>query len=121
MTYFKNLAKIVGITILMLLGISFLNTILYYFDIISSSVSSVIKLITPLISFFLGSYLLGKKAEKKGFLEGLKLGGILILFFLIVSILTKHNFSIKMMFYYFILLFTASVGGMAGINRKKEN
>ncbi len=121
MAYLKNLSKILGITILMILGLSFLNTILYYFDIIASSVSSVMKLITPLISFFIGSYFLGKKAKKKGFLEGLKLGGILILLFLIIGSLTKHSFSIKMMFYYFILLFTASVGGMAGINRKKEN
>ena len=121
MTYFKNLAKIVGITIFMILGISLLNTTLYYFDIISSSVSSIIKLMTPLISFFLGSYFLGKKAEKKGFLEGIKLSGIIILLFLIASSLTGHNFSLKMMFYYFILLFTASVGGMAGINRKKED
>lgn len=119
--YLKRLGKILLLTISLILILSFFTTILYYFNLLSSQIYNILKLFISLFSLFIGSYQIGKKAEKKGILEGIKLGGILIFLFLILhSILFQENLNFKLFFYDLILLLTSAIGGMLGINQKKE-
>ena len=73
MNYIKN----IGISFLFITGIilvlTLLISILNYFNIITGSFLSVFKILTCIISLFVGGFVIGKNSNKKGWLEGLKL------------------------------------------------
>lgn len=74
----------------------------------------------PILAMFTSGYKIGKSSEKKGYLEGIKIGGIIILNFLVL-VLLLDKFSLKSLLYYLILLLTSILSSMIGINRKKTN
>lgn len=96
-------------------------TILYYFNITSSSFNNILKIIIFILSFISVGISIGKKANKKGWLEGLKIAGILVAFFLITSLILRYDFNIKQILYYIICILTIVLGSMIGINFKKNN
>lgn len=121
MNYLKN----VGISILYVLGIlfvlTFLITVLNYFNLISGKTLSIFKISILFLSMFIGGFIIGKKSQTKGWLEGLKLGLIL----LIVSILFNYlafdkGFQIKNIVYDIILLISCMFGSMIGINKSPQ-
>jgi putative membrane protein (TIGR04086 family) len=116
----KNLIMSVGYFFGTVLVSTIILTILNYFNILGDGFISGLKFAIPEISICIISYLLGKKALKRGYLEGGKLGGIIILIFLIISAIVK-NFKFRSLIYYLILLLSASLSSMFGINRKKES
>lgn len=120
MTYIKNLLKALLFNSLLILLLSFILTILYHTNIISNSIYRISCFIIPSITLFITTFLLGKKATKKGWLEGLKLGSLTILIFLIITSTTATNISLKISLYYFILLLVSITGAMIGINQKSE-
>lgn len=95
-------------------------TLLNYFNIINSKIISIVKFILPIISMFISSYKLGKVSNKNGYLEGLKLGSIIILIFMLLVIILD-SLELKSIFYYLILLLTSAMSSMIGINKKKAN
>ncbi len=101
-----------------LIGTIFI-TIFNYFNILNNNIITSLKLIIPLLSLFISSYILGTKSNKRGYIEGLKLGSIIIIIFLVVTLITK-SFTIRTLLYYSILLLTSTLGSMIGINKKKK-
>ena len=120
MNYLKKLGKIVITTILSIIILGFILTILYYFDVINNNIYNIIKMIIVLLSLFINAYLLGKSSTKYGLVEGLKLGGIILIIMFILKITTNSSFDIRTIIYSIILLLTSSIGSIIGIN-KKEN
>ena len=111
---FISLIYIVSI----LLFLTLILTIFNYFSIINNT--SIFKILMPIISTFMGGLIIGIKSNKKGFIEGLKLGSIFILILLILNIILFH-FKFKSLLYYLILIITTTLGSMMGINIKKSN
>ena len=100
-------------------GLSFLLTILNYFNIFNASIISVLKLVVPGVSMLISGYIMGSHSKEKGYLEGIKIGiSVMVIFVLIVLLLDK--LSIKSWIYYAILLLVAIMGSMIGINKKKN-
>ena len=82
----------------------------------------MIIVLTTTISTAVGSYILGKKTQEKGYLEGIKFGIILILLMWIISFLAfDQSFSISSIIYYLIFVITSSIGSMFGINKKTND
>ena len=96
-----------------------LITTLYYFNAISPVTYNILKIVFLLASLFINSFILGRKSEKKGFIEGIKLSIPLITIFLITTVI-NNSFSLKILLYYLIIILTASFGSIVGINTKKE-
>ena len=114
-TYIKNLAISL---IFIFLSLLLLST-LYYFNILSSNLVSYLRPLVILVNIFIGSYIIGKKTDKNGYLAGIKYGGsILFVFFLISLFLFRCFFRIRFILYDLILLITAIFGSMIGINKK---
>lgn len=110
------------ITISFIILFTFIVTILNYINFFNTNITNIIKILIPIISIFIGSFLIGKNSNQKGYIEGLKYGSIFIIFFVILNlILSNANFQIKSLLYYLILLIVSSIGGMFGINKKKTN
>ena len=93
-------------------------TTLNYFSIINNKTISVIKFLIPIIATIISSYRLGKLSEKKGYLEGIKFGGIIVLIFVLL-VISLDKLEIKNIIYYGILLLTSIISSTIGINRKK--
>ena len=112
--YLKSLAYI----FVPILVLNIFITILYYFNIIGTTPNNILKLIIVLIGMFIGGIYIGSKAEKKGWLEGLKTGAIIAVSFFIISFLAFGiGLTFKTFIYYLILNVTAMLGSMVGINR----
>ena len=107
------------IVIISILLMTLITTIFYYLNIIPAKTYNLIKLITFLLTLFINSFILGKKAKNKGYIEGIKLASFIIIIFMIISLLLK-SFSLKYILYYLIILTTSVFGGIVGISTKKE-
>ena len=116
MTKFKDLLKstlyFIGIIIISTIFI----TIIDYFSLFNTS---IIKLIVPILSIFISSYILGIKTIKLGYLSGIKLSSIIIILFLSL-ILILDKFNIKTLLYYLILILTSILGSMIGKLKNKS-
>ena len=119
MKYLNSILKVLLINILLILLLSSFTTLLYYFNLLSSGVYNIFKLLIPLSSIFITTISFTKKVKEKGWFEGLKLGLLLIIVFIAISSFANTSFSIKMMLYYLIILITAILGGMIGINKSE--
>ena len=106
-------------TLCILIGSTIVITILNYFNILMGNVLKITELLIPIISIFIGSYILGKSSNNKGYIEGLKYGVVWIILFLIINLISK-NFTYLSLIYYLILIIIAIVSSIIGINRRKN-
>ena len=77
-------------TLCILIGCAIIMTILNYFNILMGNVLKITELLIPIISIFIGSYILGKSSNNKGYIEGLKYGMAWIILFLIINLISKN-------------------------------
>ena len=122
MKYLKKLGfsfiYIIGTILLM----TFIITILNYFNIISDKIISIFKILIPIFALFVGGFYIGKNSNSKGYLEGIKLGLIFSIFLLIFNFLAFNNsFKIKYLLFYLIIISSCTLGSMIGINKRKKN
>ena len=118
--------KVLGISIGYILGISFVLTFLItlfsYFNILGEKATNTLLLLSTIISMIIGGIIIGKNSNKKGFIEGLKLGLIITILFLLFGYLgIKYNYKLNDIIYYLILITSSTLGSMIGINKKKKN
>ena len=106
-------------TLCILIGSTIIITILNYFNILMGNVLKITELLIPIISIFIGSYILGKSSNNKGYIEGLKYGMAWLILFLIINLISK-NFTYLSLIYYLILIIIAIVSSIIGINRRKN-
>ena len=122
MKYLKNLGISFLYIISSILILTFILTVFNYFNIISDKIVSIFKIIIPIISLFIGGFYIGKKSNKSGYIQGLKLRLIFSIFIIIFNFLAfDSSFKLKYILFYIILMTTSILGSMIGINRKKEN
>lgn len=100
---------------------TFIVTLFNYFNLLSSNVANTLILIIVIVSLFIGSFLLGKKSNKKGYLEGIKYSVIFILFLVIINLIFIKVFEIKSLIYFLIIIISSTFGSMLGINKKGTN
>jgi len=116
-----NYLKNIGYILLGLLVMTIITTILNYFNILNGNLLKIISVIIMGLSLLIGGFLTGSKANKKGYLEGIKFGLIMIVIILILNLLIfKNEFKLINILYYFGLLLLSTIGAMFGINRKKN-
>ncbi len=100
---------------------SVLITVLYYFDLLGKSMFNWVILVSLIVSLFIGGVYIGKNTSNKGYLEGMKLGLMIVVFFFISGFLMFDvMFSLKEFVYYVIIMISATLGSMFGINKRKD-
>ena len=100
-------------------SLTLILTILYYFNIINSNLNNIFKIIIFIITFLLSGIYIGKRSNKKYYLEGLKISFINIILFILISLLLKNNFNIKQFIYYLLIIIITTFGSIISINLKK--
>ena len=117
MKYLKAFLIVLLTTIL----VNILFSSLCYFDIIGNTTNSVLKILSILIFSFISGLYIGIKSSNKGYLEGIKVGLITILFMILLSYLGfNDNFNMIKILYYFLILLVTIIGSVIGINKKEK-
>ena len=100
------------------LVLTLLITILYYFDILNNQIIKYFKIVIVILSCLLGGFIIGRNSTSKGYLNGIKLSGIIIVTLLIFNLILG-GFKWYHLVYYLIILVTTTIGSMLGISLKK--
>ena len=117
----KNILKGSLYILISILILTFITTLFSYVNIISDKIISIIQILISIISYFIGGIIIGKRTLKKRYIEGLKLGLIFSLLLIIFNLIFLSNsFKIKYLLYYFILIFSSTLGSMICINKKNN-
>ena len=112
-----NYLKYVGIFLIIELALTFITSLLNLLG-LNSGITSIILFVSNIILSFYNAF----KKQRKGLIEGIILGGILIvLMFLIKIILFTGGIGIPTLIYYLILFVTSILAGMFGVNKKADN
>ncbi len=83
--------------------------------------NSIVKInfvVISIITLILG-VIEGKKTSKKGYLEGLKIGGIVISILFLLNLILYRSFSLYILLYYLVIIASTTIGSMIGINLKR--
>ncbi len=116
----KNLLKYLGYYTLFLITLVFITSLLNLIG-VNSTITNLLIFIFNISLFFIFGLKNGKKANNKGYLAGLKVGGLFLLVLLIISLFTSKNiFSLTTIIYYLVLILASTLGGSLGINKKSE-
>ena len=117
MRYLKILGKSLLYMITITITLTFIITILSYFNILSDNTVKVFKLLSIIIGVFIGGFIAGKNTNNKGYIEGIKLGIIIILLLCILSLLL-NCLNINSILYYTIIVISTIFGSMIGALKK---
>ena len=122
MLFLKKLGKSFLVSLIILLGLTLIITIFNYIGLLSLNIVNIFSYITPFIALFIGGVLMGKESVNKGWLEGIKFGLICTIIFIIFNYLAFDSFfNISNIILYIITLIASVLGGMIGINLKKNS
>lgn len=122
MIFLKNSLKPLLYIVSGILILTFIVTLLNYFNIINYQTITVIKIIIPIISLFIGGFLIGKRSHNKGWLAGLKLALIFVIILCLFNYFgLGHKVKIANLIYYLILTISTMFGSMIGINTQKND
>lgn len=120
MNYLKNVGISFIYIVCFLLGLTFISTLFNYINLFGNTFINVLKVIIPIISLFVGGFVIGKRTGKKGWLEGIKLSLIFLAFLTIFNYLAlDFSMSPKTLIYYIILVIATTFGSMIGVNKFK--
>ena len=113
--------KAFSIVIIVATLITLISSSLCYRNIISNKTNDVIKIISMIIPAFISGLYIGKRSTNKGYLEGIKVGGITVLFLLMLSYLGFNNsISVIKILYYLLIFMLTVIGSIVGINKKED-
>ncbi|MEI3529994.1 MAG: TIGR04086 family membrane protein [Bacilli bacterium] len=119
MDYIKNFIKPLLYIFIIIIGSLLILTPLNYYDILNGSITTIFKIIIPIIAFLVGGFILGKNSKKKGWLEGLKLSLVSIIIFILINYIGYGEaFRLKSLIFYITLIISSVFGSMVGINKK---
>ena len=122
MLLIKKYLKSLGICFVLLLFLNLLITLLNYINIVNLKFINVFSYVIAFISCFISSLYLGKNSNNKGYIEGIKLGSIIIIIFILINyLLFNSGFKLNNIIIYIIILISSIIGSMLGINLKKNN
>lgn len=97
-------------------------TTMYYFNILSTNIINYLRPFIVLLNIFISSYIIGKKSEKNGYLEGIKFGIFMLFIFMFISLLFfKEGIKPRIIIYDFIIIGISMFGSMLGISKEKKN
>lgn len=121
MNYIKKLGISILWVISFFLSLTFIISLFNYFNIINDKIVEIVKILIPITSIFIGGLKIGKNSKNKGWLEGLKLGLIFVIFIVIFNFLALDvKFELKNIIFYIILTISCILGSMIGIMKKSK-
>ncbi len=117
---YKNILISISEFLVALLVYLLIVTTLAHFNVISYKTVSVMSFIYMCLLFMYNGFKLGKKSQKRGYLSGLFIGVVNIVLVLFLALIFRSMPEFKSLIYFATLLLSSTLGGMFGINFKKN-
>lgn len=112
--------KVYIFIMLSIITLSIIFSSLSYINIISEFTKRILNSLAIFLSIFVGGYHLGKRTNQKGFLEGLKIGSLLTITFLVLGLLLNKSLNFSNLILYIIIISISLFGSIIGINKKTK-
>lgn len=116
MKYLKRFFKSFIISFSLFIFLLLFFTLLSYLNILTGKGIIIINLLIPIISMFVGSIYFRRK---KGWLDGLCYGSMVLFLLLLINLVIYKGFFTKSLIYYGILLISSILGGSLNKKNKK--
>lgn len=120
MKKYKSILISVGWFFIALIVYLLFVTTLAHFNIITYKTVSVMSFIFMCLLFMFNGFKIGKRSQKRGYLSGLFIGGINIVLVLFLALIFRSLPQMKSLIYFATLLLSSTLGGMFGINFKRN-
>ena len=95
-------------------------TMLNYFQVIKFNNIIKINFIAIAIITFIIGIMTGRTSTKKGYIEGLKIGSLIVLLLFFLNLIFLRSFNLHIFIYYLTIIISSTFGSMVGINLKKK-
>lgn len=118
MNYLKKIGFGLLYTVIPILVLTLIVTLLHYFGIISKGFLSIMEILIPSLSLFVGGFQIGRRSKQKGWLEGIKFSFVVFILLIVLNVVFHNTIEIKNILYYLIIFSLCIVGSMMGINKK---
>ena len=116
----KYLLKYLGYYSVFIILLTFICSLLNLIG-VNSTITNLMIFIFNILAFFIFGFKTGKKASSKGYIAGLKIGGLFLLILIIINLFSARAFlNITTIIYYVVLLLSSTLGGSLGINKKED-
>ena len=120
MNYLKKYGKVILMWSIVIIVYLLLLTLLNYFQIIKFNNIIKINFIAIAIITFIFGIMTGKTSTKKGYIEGLKTGALIVILLFLLNLLFLRNFNLHIFIYYITIIISSTFGSMVGINLKRK-
>jgi putative membrane protein (TIGR04086 family) len=117
--YLNLIIKYLKGLIIPLSTVIILSIILAILNLLGLRNNNIIILIIMSVTLFISGYLIGKKVNNKGYINGLILGILFISICFLLSLFFKVNYHFNIIIYYLILILCSTFGSMIGIQKNK--
>lgn len=115
-----NYGRLILIFIILELFVTFIMSFLNLLG-VNSGITTILLLLLNVIIFFVLNFINAHKEKQKGYLQGIILGILFLLFMFLIKIILFHSgFKISTVIYYIILFIVSILGGMFGVNKKSD-
>ncbi len=111
--------KRVGWWLFFLFGYVIILMLLNYTKIFTFSTIVKFNYVCVSLILFIFGFLTGKSCEKRAYIEGIKISGIIDIVLIILNITFIRIFNLKTLIYYLLIMISFTLGSMIGINLKK--
>ena len=91
-------------------------SLLSYFNILSDKIYKYMELI-----LYFNGIRLGNTSNKYSFLEGIKIGGVAVITFILLNMIFEHEFNINLLIYYLIIFLLPVLGSMKRSSKNKKS
>lgn len=118
MDYIKKLGISFIYVLSAVLVFSIILTLIHYFTSLNKNIIYIFKIFILYISIFIGGFKFGKNCTKKGLIEGLRFGIILVLLDMLINFIFKNSFGFNVIVYSFIIIFASIMSCIIGVNKK---
>lgn len=116
----KYLLKYLGYYAIFIILLTFICSLLNLIG-VNSTITNLMIFIFNILAFFIFGFKSGKKANNKGYIAGLTIGGLFLLILIIINLFSARAFlNITTIIYYIVLLLSSTLGGSLGINKKED-
>lgn len=106
--------KYIGIYFLAIIVTSFILAAGSSLNILSLKIIEILTILVPAVMLLILGFKIGKRTRKKGFIEGILYGIIILILTFLLSILFDNTMEIKNVLYYLIIIASSMLGSMFG-------
>ncbi len=96
-------------------------SLLSYFNILSDKIYKYMELLFMVLILYFNGIRLGNTSNKYSFLEGIKIGGVAVITFILLNMIFEHEFNINLLIYYLIIFLLSVLGSMKRSSQNKKS